>query len=191
MKLETTNESLFLEVDEAKRFLLLIAHCGFSSQRCQRSGCADLACVDVRCARRIRAFRHIRHADVGNSQTHDAALRGRLLGQQTWPMRKWFTWFTCRGPCGGIVVPESAVDPNLSFRTLCREQGQPIVARSRILPFLIIPIRGHLKFASAVGGQWWQSIPFSLRRSRVARACCARHSVPRLRAFLKIRPSLR
>ena len=36
MKLETTNESLFLEVDEAKRFLLVIAHC-------QRSGCADLA----------------------------------------------------------------------------------------------------------------------------------------------------
>src|SRR5215472_4819339 len=36
MKLETTNEPLFLEVEEAKRFLLLIAHCGFSSQRCQR-----------------------------------------------------------------------------------------------------------------------------------------------------------
>ena len=43
MKLETTNEPLFLEVEEAKRFLLVIAHCGFSSQRCQRSGCTDLA----------------------------------------------------------------------------------------------------------------------------------------------------
>src|SRR6516162_2092440 len=42
MKLETTTEPLFPEVKEAKRFLLLIAHCGFSSQRCQRSGCAEL-----------------------------------------------------------------------------------------------------------------------------------------------------
>jgi len=33
MKLETTNEPLFLEVEEAKRFLLLIAHGGLSSQR--------------------------------------------------------------------------------------------------------------------------------------------------------------
>jgi hypothetical protein len=41
-KLETINEPLFLEVEEAKRFLLLIAHCGFSSQLCQRSGCAEL-----------------------------------------------------------------------------------------------------------------------------------------------------
>ena len=36
MKLETTNEPLFLEVEETKRFLLVIAHC-------QRFGCADLA----------------------------------------------------------------------------------------------------------------------------------------------------
>ena len=36
MKLGTTNEPLFPEVAEAKRFLLVIAHC-------QRSGCADLA----------------------------------------------------------------------------------------------------------------------------------------------------
>src|SRR6185437_8258470 len=35
IKLETTNEPLFLEVEEAKRFLLLIAHCGFSSRRCK------------------------------------------------------------------------------------------------------------------------------------------------------------
>src|SRR5215475_441706 len=42
MKLETTNEPLFLEVEEAKRFLLPIAHCGFSSQRCQRSGRVEL-----------------------------------------------------------------------------------------------------------------------------------------------------
>ena len=35
MKLETTNEPLFLEVEETKRFLLVIAHC-------QRSGCAEL-----------------------------------------------------------------------------------------------------------------------------------------------------
>lgn len=41
-KLETTNEPLFLEVEEAKRFLLLIALRDFSSQRCQRSGCAEL-----------------------------------------------------------------------------------------------------------------------------------------------------
>ena len=75
MKLETTNEPPFLEVEEAKRFLLLIAHCGFSSQRCQGSGCAELACVDVRCARRIGAFRPIRHADIGASQAHDAVLR--------------------------------------------------------------------------------------------------------------------
>jgi hypothetical protein len=46
MKLETTNEPLFLEVEEVKRFLLVMARCGFSSQRCQRSGCADLPCVD-------------------------------------------------------------------------------------------------------------------------------------------------
>src|ERR1700739_2926616 len=43
MKLETANEPLFLEVEEAKRFLLVMAHCGFSSQRCQRSGCAELS----------------------------------------------------------------------------------------------------------------------------------------------------
>jgi len=67
-------------------------------------------------------------------------------------MGKWFTWFTCRGPCGGIVAPESAVDPNLSFRTPRCEQGQPLVARSRFLPFLIIPIRGHQKCASALWG---------------------------------------
>src|SRR6516164_8130120 len=66
-------------------------------------------------------------------------------------MGKWFTCFTCRGPCGGIVAPESTVDPNLSFRTPRCEQGQPLVARSRFLPFLIIPIRGHLKCASALG----------------------------------------
>src|SRR5579872_505786 len=42
MKLETTNVPLFLEVEEANRFLLVMAHCGFSSQRCQRSGCAEL-----------------------------------------------------------------------------------------------------------------------------------------------------
>lgn len=42
MKFETTNEPLFLEVEEAKRFVLVIAHCGFSSNRCQSSGCAEL-----------------------------------------------------------------------------------------------------------------------------------------------------
>src|SRR5215468_3522517 len=94
-------------------------------------------------------------------------------------MGKWFTWFTCRGPCGGIAAPESTVDPNLSFLTPRCEQGQPLVARSRFLPFLIIPIRGHLKRASALGGRWWQSIPFSRKRSRVARACCAPHLVLR------------
>ena len=41
------------------------------------------ACVDVRGARRIGAFRPIRHADIGTSQAHDAALRGCLLKQQT------------------------------------------------------------------------------------------------------------
>src|SRR5215471_11501284 len=35
MKLETTNEPLFLEVEEAKRVLLLIAHCGLSFRRCK------------------------------------------------------------------------------------------------------------------------------------------------------------
>jgi hypothetical protein len=34
MKLETTNEPLFPEVEDAKRFLLVIAHRGFSSQPC-------------------------------------------------------------------------------------------------------------------------------------------------------------
>src|SRR5581483_6376347 len=35
MRLETINEPLFIKVEEAKRFLLLIARCGFSSQRCK------------------------------------------------------------------------------------------------------------------------------------------------------------
>jgi hypothetical protein len=41
-----------------------------------------------------------------------------------------------------------APDPNLSFRTPRCEQGQALVARSRFLPFLIIPIRGHLRCAT-------------------------------------------
>src|ERR1700750_1519825 len=68
MKLETTNEPLFLEVEEAKRFLLLIAHCGFSSQRCQRSGCAELDLRGRALCEAHRVFRPIRHADIGTSQ---------------------------------------------------------------------------------------------------------------------------
>ena len=75
MKLETTNEPLFPEVEEAKRFLSLIAHCGFSSNDAKRSGVPSYAFVDVRCARRIGAVRPIRHADIGASQAHDAVLR--------------------------------------------------------------------------------------------------------------------
>src|ERR1700756_4697054 len=82
MKLETTNEPLILEVEEAKRFLLVMAHCGFSSQRCQRSGCAELRLRRLaRCEARIGAFRPIRHADIGASQAHDATPRGCLLKQ--------------------------------------------------------------------------------------------------------------
>jgi hypothetical protein len=77
MKLETTNEPRFLEVEEAKRFLLLIAHCGFSSPTMPEVRLVpSYACVNVRRARRIGAFRPIRHADIGASQAHDATLRG-------------------------------------------------------------------------------------------------------------------
>ena len=58
-------------------------------------------------------------------------------------------------------------------------------------PFSAFSNHPHLRSleaASFVGGRRWQSIPFSRKRSRAARACCARHSVPRSRAFLKIRP---
>ena len=89
--------TLFLEVEEANRFLLLTAHCGFSSQRCQRSGSASYVCVDARCARHIRAFRPIRHADIGASQAHDATLRVVCSSNRRYPTRKWLTRFTCRG----------------------------------------------------------------------------------------------
>src|SRR6516225_12465409 len=97
------------------------------------------------------------------------------LNHRRQPIRKWFKWFTCRGPCGGIVVPEFAVDPNLSFRTLCREQGQPLVARSRFLPFLMILIRGHLNCASAVGGSGGS--PFLSVRGDLAWRAHAAHGI--------------
>ena len=83
MKLETTNEPLFPEVEEAKRFLLLIAHCGFSSPTMPEVRLVpSYACENVRRARRIGAFRLIRHADIGASQAHDATLRGCLLSNR-------------------------------------------------------------------------------------------------------------
>jgi hypothetical protein len=81
MKSETTNEPLFLEVEEAKRFLLLVDYCGFRPNDARGPAAPSYACVDARCARRIGAFRPIRHADIGASRAHDATLRGCLLKQ--------------------------------------------------------------------------------------------------------------
>jgi len=55
MKLETTNEPLFLEVEEAKRLLLVMVHCGFRPNDAGGPVAPSLA----RCARRIGAFHRI------------------------------------------------------------------------------------------------------------------------------------
>src|ERR1700756_5771026 len=79
MKLETTNEPLILEAEEANRFLLVMAHSGFSSQRCQRSGCAELRLRGRALCEAHWAFRPIRHEDIEASHAHDATLRGCSL----------------------------------------------------------------------------------------------------------------
>ena len=83
MKLEeTTNEPLFLEVEEAKRFLLLIAQRGFSSQRCQRSDCVELRLRGrALCVAHWGFPSYTTRANIGASQAHDATLRGCLLEQ--------------------------------------------------------------------------------------------------------------
>jgi hypothetical protein len=81
MKFETSNEPLFLEVEEAKRFLLVMAHRGFRPNDARGPAAPSEPCVDLRGARRIGAFRPIRHADIGASQAHDSTPRDCLLKQ--------------------------------------------------------------------------------------------------------------
>ena len=81
MKLETSNEPRFLEVEEAKRFSLLIAIVAFRPNDAKRSGRAELrlhGCA-VRGALGLSVL--FDYVDIGAGQAHDATLRGVLLKQ--------------------------------------------------------------------------------------------------------------
>lgn len=78
MRLETINEPLFLKLEEA----IAYSPWWLFVPTMQRGPAApSYACMDVRCARRIGAFRPIGRADIGASQAHDATPRGYLLKQ--------------------------------------------------------------------------------------------------------------